>query len=97
MEMSAVSAEHLLEGVKFIRAQLKARPGHRVLVHCKGGRGRAATMLIAWYMAQHQDTATCSPDKIAGWLKEKRPVVETGVAKYPSIEKFRRLWLKRKH
>lgn len=97
LDMAEVSSSDLLKGVKFIRAQLKAKPGRRVLVHCKGGRGRAATMLIAWYMAQHADTAACSPDKIADWLKQKRSVVETVVANYPSIGRFRRLWLEGKH
>jgi len=44
--------QSLKAGVEFIDARLQQEPGSRVLIHCKGGRGRAAAMALAYYISQ---------------------------------------------
>ena len=79
--------------------QSRAQPGARVLVHCKGGRGRASTMALAFQLAREMEAASPSsprgraaPRRLMAAMKEKRPVVETAVARYPAVATFRKLW-----
>ena len=80
LDTTAPSAADLRRGVDFIRQQLEAHPGGRVLIHCKGGRGRAATMALAWYASTGMGVA----DGMR-MLRAKRKVVEPIVASYPSL------------
>ena len=93
VDMAAPTAEFLVCGVEFILAQRKRDPKSRVLVHCKGGRGRAATMMLAYKMATHPaGVSNCDPVEIVTEMKKKRKVIEVVVASYPSIEAFRQVW-----
>ena len=57
------------------------RPDKRVLVHCKGGMGRAATMALAHYIVNRGRDV----DDALGMLKEKRTCVAATVKTYPCI------------
>ena len=67
-------------GVSFISEHLRENPGSRVLIHCKSGRGRAATMALAWFVAQGH-----SPDTAVEWMQNKRSVIEPKVSEYSSL------------
>ena len=76
----APSVDSLERGVSFISEHLRENPGSRVLIHCKSGRGRAATMALAWFVAQGH-----SPDTAVEWMQNKRSVIEPKVSEYSSL------------
>mmetsp|Transcript_121410 Transcript_121410/g.278212 ORF Transcript_121410/g.278212 Transcript_121410/m.278212 type:complete len:343 (-) Transcript_121410:83-1111(-) len=93
LDTSEPRGEDLVRGVRWMNDRLRERPGTRVLVHCKGGRGRAATIALAFQMANAPEGVDkCDPAAIAKAMQEKRSVVEVKVAEYPCIQEFQRLW-----
>lgn len=56
-----------------------------VLVHCKGGRGRAASIIIC-FLLKHKMMQT--PQDAFSHLKKKRPVLEVGILSYPIYDHF---------
>ena len=85
LDMSCPSKEDLRRGVAFIRRRLQETKaqGGRVLIHCKGGRGRATTMAVAYYAAKGED-----PRAAFGRIKAVRPVAEPRILSYPSLVEF---------
>ena len=74
-------AADLREGAEFIAAQRAAHPEKRVLVHCKGGMGRAATMALAHYILNRGR----DKDDALEMLKTKRSCVAKTIGTYPCI------------
>ena len=66
--------------MEFIQAFLRQHPGKRVLIHCKGGIGRAATMAVAWYMSEG-----LSAQQALERLQQRRPIVSRRVLGYSVI------------
>ena len=83
--MTCPSKEDLRRGVAFIRRRLEETraEGGRVLIHCKGGRGRATTMAVAYFVANGED-----PREAFGRIKAVRPVAEPRILTYPSLVEF---------
>lgn len=73
--------EDLKEGVKFIKRRLKDHPDSRILIHCKGGRARAVTMALAYYISEGMN-----PEKAFERIKKVRSVAVKGVLKYQVIK-----------
>ena len=46
------SYDSLVAGIKFIRRRMQEEPGSKVLIHCKGGRGRASAMTLAYLLSK---------------------------------------------
>ena len=61
--------EHFNSAIQFIDAALDA--GGKVIVHCKHGQSRSATMLAAWFVARKG----MSVDQAISHLKRCRPRV----------------------
>ena len=74
-------AADLREGADFIAAQRAAHPEKRVLVHCKGGMGRAATMALAHYILNRGR----DKDDALEMLKTQRSCVAKTIGTYPCI------------
>lgn len=53
VDHTEVPVENLKEAVAFIK-QFQDR-GEKVLVHCKAGHGRGASVALAWMMNEHKD------------------------------------------
>lgn len=53
VDHTEASLEHLKDAVAFIK-QYRDR-GEKVLVHCKAGHGRGASVALAWMMHEHPD------------------------------------------
>jgi len=83
LDTTSPSTKDLQRGVAFIREQLERHPGRRVLIHCKGGRGRAAAMATAWYVSRGM-----SIKEAVSFLQDKRPVTERGIASYGPLREF---------
>jgi len=82
-DMECPTLADLERGVAWMEAQRRRRPGRRVLVHCKGGRGRATTMALAYYVKKGVDPAVAFER-----LRRVRPVVEPIVLTYPALIQF---------
>ena len=85
LDMSCPSKEDLHKGVAFIRQSLEQTKaeGGRVLIHCKGGRGRATTMAVAYFAATGED-----PNTSFERIKAVRPVAEPKVLSYLPLLEF---------
>jgi hypothetical protein len=86
-----------------LQRRLKEEPGARVLIHCKAGRGRAATIALCYLVAskygndigqikQQQQASKRDVDKVVTdtmhFLQDKRPVCEPVVLNYAPVQKF---------
>ena len=78
------SIEQLEAAVKFI-AKHRAR-GERVLVHCKGGHGRSAAVVMAWMIYSEQD-GSMTPEAAQQRLDAVRDVRKT-LYTQPAIREF---------
>lgn len=79
------SVESMREAVKFI-SDHKAR-GERVLVHCKAGHGRAASIALCWLIHEHPNK---SAQELNGLLRSKRKVRPT-LFKQHNVQSFYKL------
>lgn len=61
-----LTVEKIKQGIKFIQEQIKL--GRKVYVHCKGGKGRSATVLACYLMVEKNLT----PDQACAFIKDKR-------------------------
>lgn len=74
----------LILGVRFIIDKRKhLAQDEMVFVHCKGGRGRAATMVLCYLISQGWDANEAIHD-----MRSKRHVVATSVLHYPAVQQF---------
>ena len=83
LDYCAPSTQQLETGIDFIRRQ---PPGGSVYVHCKAGRGRAGTMLMAYLI----DDKGLSPNDAQKILSSVRPHVSPRLWKRPSVREFHR-------
>ena len=81
-DASAPAMEDLEKGVKFIKEIQESGKG-RVLVHCKGGRGRATCTAISYFVASGMEL-----EEAMDMLCLKRKVVERVVGEYAVIKEF---------
>lgn len=73
------SEAHLLSGLAFIREEVAA--GRKVYVHCKAGRGRAATMALCHVMA----TQRISPGEAFARIRAIRPHLTRHLDRRPPV------------
>jgi atypical dual specificity phosphatase len=82
----APSIDDLRTGVAFMTEQLRKQPGKRVFVHCKGGRGRAATMALSYLISRRGMYV----EQAFAYLKGKRSVTSSSVLTYPQLREIAR-------
>lgn len=74
----------LIVGVRFMIQQRKhLSQEEMVFVHCKGGRGRAATMVLCYLISQGRDA-----QEAIQHMRAKRHVVAVAVLGYPPVQYF---------
>jgi atypical dual specificity phosphatase len=83
LDYCAPTTQQLETGIDFIRRQ---PPGGSVYVHCKAGRGRAGTMLMAYLM----DEGGLTPTDAQAKLSAVRPHVSPRLWKRPSVRELHR-------
>lgn len=74
------------EGVEFIHSKLSA--GQSVLVHCKAGVGRSATVVIAYLLKYHSDKYT-DVNAAFDFVKSKRSVIHLNARQRQAVEDYR--------
>jgi len=84
LDNTAPSVEDLRRGVAFARTRLNECCGGRVYVHCKGGRGRAAVMVLCCLIAME----SLEPEAAFAVMKKQRPVVEKVILTYGCVHAF---------
>ena len=83
LDYCSPTAQQLEAGLDFIRRQ---PPGATVYVHCKAGRGRAGTMLMAYLI----DDKGMNPQEAQQALSAARPHVSPRLWKRPSVRELHR-------
>jgi protein-tyrosine phosphatase len=69
VDFSPLTQIEIEKGVVYLATMLEQ--GHRVYVHCKAGRGRSATIVVA-YLVQYQQLTF---DEALSFVKEQRPQI----------------------
>jgi atypical dual specificity phosphatase len=87
LDYCAPTTQQLETGIDFIKRQ---PPGATVYVHCKAGRGRAGTMLMAYLIDQG-----LSPAEAQKALSAVRPHVSPRLWKRRSVREFHRRHVQR--
>jgi atypical dual specificity phosphatase len=83
-DLCSPSVFDLIVGVRFMTQQRKQLAAEEtIFVHCKGGRGRAATMVLCYLISQGWDA-----HEAILHLHGKRSVVATAVLEYPAVRHF---------
>lgn len=70
------------QAVQFMDEQIAQ--GKKVYVHCKAGRGRSATVVLCWLVANRQMT----PEAAQAHLISARPHVNRGLAQREVVKQF---------
>lgn len=83
-DMCEPNLKDLVEGVQFIRQFLDNNPNMRVFIHCKGGRSRAVTMALSYYLSKKQMSVKDAFEIVA----KKRIVAERGPLSYETVKKY---------
>ena len=78
-----ISLRRYLDNNKDSKGNKGSSKGHRVFVHCKAGRGRAATFALCFLL-----TKSLSLDEAMRLLKRQRSVVESSVKGYQVVRRF---------
>ncbi len=84
VDFSPPRLEDILLALAFMREH--AARGETVLVHCKAGRGRSATVALCWLIAERGLT----PEAAQAVLQEKRPHVSRTLWKREVVQEFAR-------
>lgn len=56
-----------------------------MLIHCKGGRARAGTMALCYFLKMNPNQ---TPHEIVNWMKQKRHVIVPFIADYDVVKEF---------
>ena len=81
-DASSPAMEDLEKAVKFIQ-EIKEGGKGKVLVHCKGGRGRATCATVSYFVACGMEL-----EAAMDMICDKRKVVERVVSEYAVIKEF---------
>eukprot|EP00747_Dinoflagellata_sp_TGD_P025858 gnl/TRDRNA2_/TRDRNA2_131534_c0_seq1.p1 gnl/TRDRNA2_/TRDRNA2_131534_c0~~gnl/TRDRNA2_/TRDRNA2_131534_c0_seq1.p1 ORF type:complete len:170 (-),score=32.22 gnl/TRDRNA2_/TRDRNA2_131534_c0_seq1:534-995(-) len=84
LDLTPPSFEDLQKGVAFAQSRVKECGGGRVYVHCKGGRGRSAVLVLCCLMAMDG----MEPEAAFELMASRRPVVEKAVLSYECLKAF---------
>ncbi len=79
IDLVCPSQENLLRGIEFIRQC--TQDGQKIYIHCKAGRGRAATMALCYLIAKHGISAEDAYRK----MKLSRTQVDRNLFKRPTV------------
>jgi atypical dual specificity phosphatase len=85
-DTTAPSKDDILKGIKFIQMFRTNNPKKNFFIHCKGGRGRAATMMCAWLMFSEEVDLKIAFKN----LKSKRKVVSSAILNYTVLHELER-------
>ncbi|MCW8131016.1 MAG: dual specificity protein phosphatase family protein [Planctomycetota bacterium] len=82
VDFTPPALEDIERAVSFMKE--RAARGESVLVHCKAGRGRSATVVVCWLI----ERAGLTPGAAMDLLAEKRPHVMRAVARREVVRAF---------
>ena len=82
IDFTPPSLEDVEKAVQFMDEQIAQ--GKKVYVHCKAGRGRSATVVLCWLVANRQMT----PEAAHAHLLSARPHVNRGIAQREVVQQF---------
>jgi atypical dual specificity phosphatase len=84
VDMGAPRLEDLERAVAFISQHLQSGGGSKVLIHCKCGMSRSASVVVSYLVFAERMTSTTALQLV----KQKRPEVSTDILEYPAVKKF---------
>ena len=90
-DFSPVEATHIANCVGLLHDQSKA--GNKTYVHCKAGRGRSATIVVAYLLRHGIDGQIFSSAREAyAYLKKIRPQINLNDGQIAALEEYKRLY-----
>lgn len=84
LDATCPTLEDLARAVAFIGAKVKADPSAKVLIHCKGGRGRAALVCLCYLVAKGRKGMR----ETFADMRDRRGVVEPVILGYKPVIAF---------
>ena len=82
IDFTPPSLEDIEKAVQFMDEQIAQ--GKKVYVHCKAGRGRSATVVLCWLVANRQMT----PEAAHAHMISARPHVNRGIVQREVVQQF---------
>lgn len=89
LDATCPTVETLTRAVHFITSKVAQDPSSKVLIHCKGGRGRAATTCMAYLVAKNRRPLL----ETFSLLRDARNVVEPVILAYHPLKAFCRQFI----
>lgn len=82
--------DQIMYAVKLINMIIKNNKNKTILIHCKSGIGRSATVLMCWFYYHHHLTINDpkSIDDIHTELKLQRPQIKDSIKEYQSVHQY---------
>jgi atypical dual specificity phosphatase len=88
-DFEGMAADKIHEAVEYMRAEIQKSPQAKIYVHCKAGRGRSATIVVAYLWKYGADGRSFeSVDAARDFVKKARPQINLNPQQMQAIHTY---------